>query len=320
MKLKLDSIKRILLGIMGIFVFLIAPSTVVFAEGYGVSMSPLNQTIILNPGEKYTGSFTITNPIDNLSEYKYRILIQPFFVDENYSIYYEETEGLNQIVNWTTTDITSGTLPVGASQQINFTINVPEDAPAGGQYEAITVASDDRADESNIEEDAVGASINQNIAMAQIIYAEIAGTTRRSGDVIDINLPNFVFDGNITAESTIKNTGNTHGTATYILQVFPLFSNEEIYTNEENPKKVPILPNRTFTNKSTWDQTPMFGIFNVKYTVEFEGVTTEVNKLVIKCPLWLLFVILFVTIALIIWIVIRIRTHKKSGKRAEVEA
>ena len=319
MRLKLNKIKLWLVSIGSIFTLIMGPlASGVYAEERGITMSPMNQRVVLNAGEKYTGSFTISNPVNNSEEIKYQIVVRPFYVDDNYNVYYEETEGLNQIVDWTTVDIDSGVLPVGEVQKIHFTIDVPKDAPAGGQYAAITAVA---IDEKNTKDDAenVGATIGQNMAIAHIIYAEVAGTTRRSGEIIDTNIPSFLLDGNISAESTIKNTGNTHGTATYKLQIFPLFSSEEVYTNEETPQTKTILPNRTLTNKSTWDQTPAMGIFNVKYTVEFEGVTTEVSKLVIKCPLWLLFVILFVIIALIIWIVIRIRTHKKSGKRAEAE-
>ena len=319
MKLSFKKIKTWAITVLCVFsVGLLQVPEAVSAEGYGITMSPLNDIIILKSGEKYTGSFLITNPVSNSAEYKYKVSVSPFYVDEEYSIYYQETEGLNQIVNWITTSTTSGVLPVGGHETINYTIDVPKDAPAGGQYAAIVVSSDDEQNAG--QSDYVGLDLKQSIGMSYIIYAEIAGTTKHSGEVINTNVPNFMFDGNISAESTIKNTGNTHGTATYTLQIFPLFSSEEVFTNEEDPKKVPILPNRAFTNKTTWDQTPAMGIFNVKYTVEFEGVTTEVTKLVIKCPLWLLFIILFVIIALIIWIVIRIRTHKKSNKRAEVEA
>ncbi|MBQ3280300.1 hypothetical protein IJG92_01425 [Candidatus Saccharibacteria bacterium] len=311
MRLKLNKIKKWVAASFAIILSLLPVSGMAFAEGYSITMSPMNQVIILTPGEKYAGTFTVSNDLTNTSELRYNVTVQPFFVDDNYNIKYEETEGLNQIVNWTTTDIKSGTLAVGGAQKINFTIDVPEDAPAGGQYEAIIVNSvsdknDDKADGDTT------VAMNENIAMAHIIYAEIAGTTRHSGEVLSTNVPSFIFDGNISAESTIKNTGNTHGVATYTIQVFPLFSSEEVFTNEEDPEDKTILPNRTLTNKTVWDKTPMVGIFNVKYTIEFEGVTTEVTKLVIKCPLWLFFIIIFVIIAIITWLVVRAKNRKKA--------
>lgn len=309
MRLNLNKIKKWAIAIIGVFTLGLAQAT--GAYGLGFTMSPPNQKIILTPGEKYTGTFTISNGVENAVDFKYKVEVKPFYVSEDYHIYYEETEGLNQIVDWTTTSKTSGLLPVNGVEKINFTVDVPEDAPAGGQYAAIVVTSVNDENDKKSDGD-TGAMMNENIAMAHIVYAEVAGTTKRSGEVIDTNVPSFIFDGNITAESTIKNTGNVHGEAIYKLQIFPLFSGEEVYTNEEDPTTKVILPNRTFTNVSSWDQTPAVGIFNVKYTVEFEGVTTEVTKLVIKCPLWLFFIIIFVIIAIITWIVVRARNRKKA--------
>ena len=59
------------------------------------------------------------------------------------------------------------------------------------------------------------------------------------------------------------------------------------------------MPGATRYSYVSWDDTPYFGIFRVEYTVEFEGVKNEMNKIVIACPLWLLFIIALI-IALLI--------------------
>lgn len=278
-----------------------------FADG-AISISPLTQRLILNPGDTYRGSFKVVNQAGNDEDLRYHVTVEPFFVDENYEIYYDDNGDYNQIVDWITLYDTDGTLSPNSSEEIHFAINVPDDAPAGGQYAAIkaTSVNDDQANG-----DGDGAMINVQYGVAYTIFADIAGTTERGGEIIDASVPSFLLSGKLSGSSSVKNTGNVHGTATYTLQVWPLFSSEEAYTNAEDPEKMNIMPERTFYNETTWEDTPMFGIFNVVYTVEFEGVTTEVSKMIIVCPLWLLFIIIFAIVAIIIYFVMRSKSRKK---------
>lgn len=282
-------------------------------SGYGFGVSPMKEKIILNPGETYSGSFKVTNPAKNTEDFSYVVSVSPVFVDENYNIKYEEMGDFNQIVNWIKLDKTSGTLKPNGVDDIYFKINVPNDAPAGGQYAAIVVKSNDNDTSSKSD----GLHINQSMAIAHTILAELTGTSAHSGKISSINLPSFMLSGKITGSSTIENTGNVHGDATYKLQVFPLFSSEEVYTNEEDPDTNTVLPGRTFYHETTWNETPAVGIFNVIYTVEFEGVSEQISKLVIICPLWLIFIIVFIVVALVVWIIIRVKGRKKSRATAE---
>ena len=95
------------------------------------------------------------------------------------------------------------------------------------------------------------------------------------------------------------------------MQIFPLFSSEEVFTNEEEPKETWIMPERTVFSSVKWDGTPSVGIFHVIYNVEYEGVESKVDKLVIVCPLWLLFLILLAIFLLIF----RILSAKKKDKK-----
>ncbi|MDO5480176.1 MAG: hypothetical protein Q4F58_00680 [Candidatus Saccharibacteria bacterium] len=283
----------------------------VFADGK-FTVSPMNQKIVLTPGETYEGSFKVSNPASSENDFYYKTTVTPFYVSDDYNPIYENNGDYNKIVDWIKITNPEGKIVPNEVIEIYFSINVPKDAPAGGQYAAITVTSD-----NNAEAVKNAINIDKKYSIAHLLYTEVAGTTRRQGEIFNANVPSFILDGNISGVSSVKNTGNVHGTAKYTLQVYPLFSSEEVYTNEEDPMEKTVLPDRTLTNSLEWEETPLFGFFNVKYTVEFEGVTTEVSKLVIKCPLWLLAIIIVVIAGIVLWIVVRSRSRKKAAKNAE---
>ena len=97
--------------------------------------------------------------------------------------------------------------------------------------------------------------------------------------------------------------------------MWPLFSDEEICTNEEDPYTTLILPESEMYHVENCDL-PMVGIFRAKQTVKIFGETSIVEKTVIVCPLWLLFIIIFAVTMLIIWLVMRSRARRETDEKA----
>ena len=281
--------------------FLVTSSRKAFASAT-YSVSPMNQRISLTPGETYHGTFKVTNLAISDSNVHYKLKIEPFAIDNNNEFRIldpDDTTDYNQIVNWITLIEPEGYIEPNNTRILKFDINVPENAPAGGQYAAIMVSS---LNEEDGREGAV--TIKNNYQIAHVLYADVAGETIRHGDIANVKVPSFLFSGKITGSAIISNTGNVHSDATHTLQVFPLFSDEEIYTNEETPSTNLIMPGAARLTSVSWEETPSIGIFHVIYNVEYEGVESKVDKMVIVCPLWLLFLILlalFLIIFKIIW-------------------
>ena len=300
-------IKRIILGLIAFWALAInltnqAPT---YATSSSFRLSPMYQNMSLVPGEITYGTFVITNPANNETNVKYKLYVQAFIAKDDDDVVFENNGDYNQIVDWITLEKTAGEITPNASEEIKFTISTPENAPAGGQYAAIMV----RQEATGSIGDAV--NLKQNYEISHLIYADVAGETVRKGDISEVNVPGFLFSGNITGTAKIKNLGNVHSRATHTLQVFPLFSNEEVYTNEENPQTSFIMPSTTKVTNTTWENTPSLGIFHVIYHVEYEGVESKVDKYVIVCPLWLLFLIILALFLLIF----RILSAKKKAEK-----
>ncbi len=302
--------KWVVVGVLAIIGAVIQNVDSAMAEGYGLTMSPMSQKIVLNPGDSLNSSFKISNPSSSTQDTYYKIEIEPFYKNEKNEVEYVAEGDSGNIVSWTTVNIPiEGKLAPNETKDVTFTIDVPESAPGGGQYMSILVtASAKPGGDEDVESDS-GATVKEVKKMSHLIYAEVSGNTVRNGEIKDANLPSFLLSGKITGSATVYNAGNVHGDAKYTLKVYPLFSDEEIYTNEENPATFLVLPKREVYSEVSWEQTPPIGIFNAVFTVGFEGDNDaiEISKLIIICPVWLLFIIFFVLAGIIIWIVMRVR-------------
>lgn len=313
-----------ILVVMSAMILPLAFSSVTRAaeEGFSFALSPMEEKLVLNPGDHYTSLFRLYTTTEFDTAIKYQITVVGYYVDEGYNNIYEECDDERcEMAKWIKIESpTEGRLSPGEEVAIRYTINVPEDAPGGGQYASIIVRVDPVEEESDVDDgDGSGAekvkpAIREIKRIAYTIYAEIAGKIVRQGEITDVSLPSFLLSGDITGSSSVKNTGNVHGNAKYKLQVFPLFSDEEIYTNEENPVERMVLPDRTLYNEVSWSNTPAFGIYNVVYTVEFEGVTSQAKKMVIKCPVWMLFIVVFAIILLVIWLFLQIKKRREAAR------
>lgn len=289
----------------------------VFAEGEAsesLVFGPTSQRISLEPGETYRGSIYISNPAYSTEDAKYSLSVSPYGVsNENYDPVFDQKTTYTQIVDWITLDETEGSVKPNEKKDIGFTINVPYDAPAGGQYATI-MAQDVTYQGQSASGDVL--EITNITAIGSIIVADVAGETVEKGEILENSIPSFLFTSPLTTNARVKNHGNVHTDAEYVLQVWPLFSNEEICTNEEKPDTDVVLPETEKYHTQSCDL-PAVGIFRAKQTVKIFGETSITEKMVIVCPIWLIFIILFIIFALIFYFVAKVKARKKAAKKAE---
>ena len=72
-----------------------------------------------------------------------------------------------------------------------------------------------------------------------------------------------------------------------------------------------ILPESERYNTLSWDEAPAVGIFRVRQTIEIFDDVSTVERVVVICPFWLLFVIVVGLIAAILWIVAKFKSRQK---------
>ena len=269
-----------------------------------MTISPPKQQIVLVPGEDFEGSVSVSCMSTAKNDLKYSVTVGSFNLgkDEDGNIDYNDTDvdtitSFNQIMDWIELKKEGGSVARGETDAIPFVIHVPKDAPAGGQYATIIIQDDtekEGGEKGNI-------MIDSRVRFASEIFAEVTGDTDDKGVVLENNIPAFLLSNRLEAED--------------VLQVWPLFSDEEVCTNEEEPATSLIMPGTERYHAETCDRSLTPGIYRAVQKVKIFGEISEVEKTVIVCPLWLLFVILFAIIALIIWIVMKIRNRNNRNSR-----
>lgn len=272
---------------------------------YRLQVSPSYAEIEeMQPGKTYDGVFKVQNT--GAKEFEYAISITPYsFSDDKYTLDSETETTYTQMKDWVTLSQDSGTLAPDSTEEIKYSIRVPSDAPAGGQYALINIRMVQSDDTSS------GAAISATKQIGFRLLGDIEGNTRRTGKVTEQSIPSILFNPPISATSVVENTGNTHITASYVLQVFPLFGNEEVYTNEESPYEVTVLPETSRYNSISWDDAPHLGIFRVKQTVTIADDTQFIEKTVFLCPIWFIFIILLIIFCIVFWICSRIKSRRE---------
>ena len=274
-----------------------------------IQVTPTKQKVSLTPGSSYVGSFKVQNV--GTAAFDYNVYATPYsVVNDDYDPDYDNTTTYSQIAEWITFDskTASGTLQPDTSIDVAYTVNVPKDAPAGGQYAALM------AETASGNEDTATIAVVQRVGT--ILYAAVPGETRIEGEIIKNNVQSFYFNPPIFASSLVRNTGNIEQSATYTVKIYPLFSNEAVFNNEDNPDVLDIIPETSRFHSISWEGSPQIGIFSVEQTIEFAGEVSTNKKLVLICPLWLLFIIFALLFFIIFWLVSRARDRKREAALA----
>lgn len=271
---------------------------------------PMSQNFSLQSGETFTGKITVVNPSTSTSDFSYIVSVAPYnVVGEDYQADIANVSTYSQIADWITIANPTGTISPNASQDVEFTITVPDNAPAGGQYALIMVSSDPDAKSSE------GVSINNVFAIGSVIYADIAGETTHEGSIIENNIPEFSTTTPVTISALIDNHGNVHENAIFALTVTNAITGEKIFPTDQdtnNRFSEIIMPETTRYITRNIDNLPALGIIKVEQTIYYNNDVSTVTKNLIICPVWFLFLLVAVFISIVGFIAARVHHHRKN--------
>ena len=271
------------------------------------TVTPMNQEISLSPGEVYEGSITVINPSYAKEDFSYKVEVTPYGVaGEDYTADLLSESDRTAISKWIKIAEPTGEIKPNESKKVNFTITVPENVPAGGQYATIAVSSNKDTSNTN------GVSVQNVFEIASIIYAKVAGETVHDGEIKENNVPSFVLTKPVMLSALITNNGNIHETATFTITVSDFFTGHVILPTEENTGiySEVIMPETTRYTEREVSELPDLGVVKVSQTINYNGQTSTVEKNIIICPIWFLVLMLLTIAAIITAIVVLVRKHR----------
>lgn len=276
------------------------------------TLLPMSQRFLLMPGKVTEGSIKIVNPADATEDFSYKVTVTPYgVVGEDYKADLETDSTRTAIAKWIEIEEPTGKIKPNESKEVKFKINVPANAPVGGQYATIAVSSN--ADASNSS----GVAVQNVLEMASVIYGTVNGPIEHKGEILENNVPGFIVSPPATLSALIKNEGNIHEDASFTIKVTDFFSGNTILPTENDDGEYSelIMPETTRYIEREVGNLPALGVVKVVQTINYMGKEpSTTDKVIIICPIWFMALVAATTLAIIFTIVQIIRKHRKHKK------
>lgn len=267
------------------------------------SITPLKQEISLGAGSVAELEITISNLGDEVIETA--LVPEPLSVEgENYDLNLSTMTNRTKIVDWIKfPEGSKFTVPVGESVTVPFRVEVPVDAPSGGQYAVLAAQFwSDNADNSHLA--TVG-------AIAMRLYAQIAGENVIAGKILNNNIPAVVIGDGFTTGFEVENTGNLDFYVNDTFRVVDFFSHKILYDDAETAEPSVMFPETVRFLTNEWQGA---GIYNVTQNVSLLDETSEQTQTVIVIPVWLVVVCCLAVVAGVWRIIYKVAKNKRIKK------
>lgn len=278
------------------------------------TMTPMNQYLNLKPGKIYEGEVTVVNPADATEDFYYAASVTPYSVVDEYNTADLMTmSNWSEMVKWAEIENPEGVIKPNQSAKVRYRIKVPLDAPAGGQYMAIAVRSNEAAAKDE------GASVRNVLELASVIYAEVEGETTHAGQVIENTVPGFVTSGAGVVRALLVNNGNVHEVATVTIKVRNVRTNETLFPRGEETGEFYelVMPGTSRYVTRELNDLPALGVYEVTQDVAFLGEVSHNTVTMLACPIWFV-VLVVVTLGVIIGTVAAKIARRRTARRQKM--
>jgi len=244
-----------------------APIHAADAKNKGLYISPLRNYLSLKAGESVTRAYTVAN-LTNEPLVVTTSVEQFSVADYSYDLQFGRLEK-----NWISLVENRITLQPNESREIPYRVNIPTNAPAGGQYYTLFAST-------NLSE----AGLSGTVRAATLLYLTVDGPLTRASNIEKASLFPLVLSPRIPYSIDVKNTGNIHYFAYFSAAVDGLF-----YHNEQPGASELLMPGtiRHFDLSTSSPFVP--GVYRVTYGYQpDQGAAVRQEKYILFLPHWFL--------------------------------
>ena len=283
----------------------------------GLGFTPTDsERLKFKPGDVYDGSFTVYNTAPDVTNVYAEVAPYSTGIETEYFTGdYTNPSDRTKIAEWTNIELSGCdvtkredgkiyfTLRVKEECNISYHIQVPHDAYGGSQHAAILVQTYESKDQGK------GGGIVSYYRIAFPIMANVDGPgAYYAGRILENNVPWLFLNPPVTTNSLVENTGNIDFDVKYAVTMHNFFGGKKVY---ENSSDLPAFADSRYRNTFEWKDAPILGLFKVTQKVELLNEMSEVTKLVLVVPIWLIIIILLVIALLVTAKVLKSREKKK---------
>lgn len=277
-----------------------------------LKVSPVSMRMALDPGQTVEKKFTVENT--GADSFTYRVYATPYsHKGSNYDPDFETESTYTKLSQWITfldeedkeTNELTYSLEPGKSHTIRYRVKVPDDVPGGGQYASLFAETlTDEPEDSGI----------MTISRAGIIlFASISGDTRREVKISNATLNSNMFGSRIYVSADVENMGNIDLQASTNIAVYSVFG-KELYNDTLIST---VLPETIRTIYHEWNETPLFGVFHLRYHIQALGTEVESSRYILVMPPIIMATTIVLFSGIVIVLIIYLRRKKEYSTRIQ---
>jgi hypothetical protein len=293
-------VKRVLTGLSVALLFAVVGAGYTNAESVDtISLTPTRAQRDVDPGERFTDTFTVINP--GTVAYDVKVYAKPYYVkDASYTPTFTEENERSDAYRWVSLPTTTYHLEPGQKVSIPYEVVVSSGATSGGHYGAIFAETVGVAPEGQM-------AIINNKSVGLLLHFNVSGNRRTAGALEAIDVPWYQPSAPLKAIARISNTGETDFSARVTFVVTDIAGDVKYQTSGDYF----ILPDVAREIPVRWEKSPWFGLYKARIEVKMLDKTEVKETLVVIAPRWLLFVAGLVILLGVIDVVRRKRTTPK---------